>query len=135
MIVIPTTQRLLSLEDIRVNLLDTGSLRLYQNNFTPSPTSVLGDFTVATFDGYANKAIAAWGAVFLDPLGLATTIAPLQTFTMTGATTPNIVYGAYYLDKNGALMWAERFAVPVNFAAAGNTLPLVPKFQMGNIAA
>jgi hypothetical protein len=131
--VIPTASRIEQLAAIVAAQLDMGTLHLFKNNITPNKNTLLADLVVADFDGYAGKAIAAWGAEFLDPLGLATTVAPLQTWTSTGQVTPNTIYGCYYRDAGGDLVYAEKFANPVFFAITGDTLNLVPKYQVGEI--
>lgn len=134
-IVVPKAQQLTQLSDIIAARLDGGSLRLFQNNYVPDSSSNAASFTVANFTGYANKTIATWGAPFLDGTNVPSTLAPLQTFTATASTVTNIVYGVYYLDAGGELVFAERFATPMSFNAADVALPMVPRFQLGNIAA
>lgn len=134
MIVIPKASRLEQLGAIVTAQLDGGSLRLFQNDYVPDANTLLADLTVATYSGYANKTIATWGDPFLDPAGLATSLAPLQEFEQTADTITNIIYGAYYLDSGGALVWAERFEDSVPMADATSRLNMVPKFQVGNLA-
>ena len=94
-------------------------LRLYSNDFTPLPTSILGDFTAATFGGYAEDTLA-WGAVGLD--GSNTPVAPAPYVFTCDGTSAGIVYGAYLIDSTGAYVCASRFATPVNFAVNGDQL-------------
>lgn len=112
--------------------LDGGSLRLFKNDFVPNENSVAGDFTVADFTGYANVAVATWGTPYLDDLARPTTLGGLRTFAQTGTAVNNVVYGVYYLNATNELVWAERFAEPFAFAGTGTTLPIVPKYQLGN---
>jgi hypothetical protein len=133
MLVIPNPSRLAQLDALVAAQLNGGSLRLYQNNLSPNRNTDLADLVEATYSGYANKTVAIWGTSFLDPQGFATSIAPVQTFASTADTVANTVYGAYYLDAGGDLVWVERFAAPAFFAEAGNTLNLVPKYQSGEI--
>jgi len=133
MIVLPASSRLLQLEAIIAAQLDGGSLRLYKNELTPTVDSILADFTVANFTGYANKTIATWGTPYLDALGLATVLGGLQTWTCTDAVTPNQIYGCYYVDAGGELIFAERFSSPIPMGSADEVLNMVPKYQVGNI--
>lgn len=133
MLVCPTDSRLLQLDAIKTAELDGGSLRLFKNDFVPNKATLLADLTPADFDGYAAKTIVTWGAAFLDPAGLATTLAPLQTWTQSGDTTPNTIYGAYYVSVGGDLIWAERFATSIGMADATSVLNMVPKFQSGDL--
>jgi hypothetical protein len=88
--------------------LEGGSLHLFQNNYTPVDTTVVGDLTEATFDGYAANALAGWSAAALDVNNKAATEAPLSTFTKTAGATTNTIYGVYCLDVDGDLAYAER---------------------------
>lgn len=132
--VLPLAEQIRELDLVIADSLDGGSLRLFQNDFSPTKFSVLGDFVIADFSGYASKTIATWGASYLDELNVATTLGGLQTWTQTAATVMNIVYGAYYLDSAGALVWSVRFDVEENFGSAGHVFNLVPKFQLGGAA-
>lgn len=132
-VVIPKLSRIAVVDAIVAAQLDGGSLRLYQNDITPSVDSILTDFTVATFTGYANKTIATWGATYVDVNDKATTVAPLQTFAATAATVGNTVYGCYYLDSGGALVWAARFDEQWTFQDTGDTYNMVPKYQFGDL--
>ena len=104
--------------------LDGGSLRLYQNDMTPTPNSVVGDFTIADFGGYTSKTIATWGDPWIDALGRAITLAPTQTWAATGVAPSNLVYGWYFLDVNGDLALAGRFDAPVSMGVVTDALPL-----------
>jgi hypothetical protein len=129
-VIVPAAEKLLQLGFIQVESLDGGSLRLFKNDYTPNSQTVLAELEVADFTGYANKTIATWNAPFLDELLRATCLAPLQTFAATGSTITNLIYGAYYLNVGGTLVWAARFSAPIPMAANGNSIPMVPKFQL-----
>ncbi len=109
-------------------------MHLYQNNLTPTVNTNLADLEEATFSGYAFAAIAAWNPVYVDPQNLATVLGGLVTFVQTADTITNTIYGAFYLDGGGALIWAYRFPSPVPMPGAGSTLPIVPKYQFGAVA-
>ena len=134
MIIVGKLSRIAQVDLVKAGQLDGGSLRLFQNDFTPNADSLLAAFIVADFVGYANKTIVTWGAAFLDPTGLATTLAPLQTWTPTNGVSPNTVFGCYFLDAGGDLVWSYRFPNPVYFADANSVFNMVPKFQSGQIA-
>lgn len=114
-----------SLEEIKTNLLDTGSLRLFQNDVAITDETVVGDLTVATFGGYANVAVALWNAVYTETGGLAACNTPLTHFAASGAAPSNLIYGWYYLAAGGALFAAGNFDEPIPMGAVGNALPLV----------
>lgn len=134
MIVVPTTYQLLQLAAIKAAMLDLGTLHLFQNDITPTPLTVIGDLVEADFDGYAAVAITAFEAPFLDPQNLATVYGILAMFQATGATTPNQIFGAYFVDVNTDLAFVYRFPQPIQIAAAGNAVPVVPKYQFGPLA-
>lgn len=104
--------------------LDGGSLRLFQNNFTPDRNSVDADFDVADFGGYANITIATFNDPFMDILGRAITLAPTQVFAASGVAPSNLIYGWYFRNVAGDVILAERFASPISMAAITDALPL-----------
>ncbi len=107
-------------------------LRLYQNNYTPVAASVLGDFTAATFSGYAQATLAAgippWSTPADDGAGRALSFSTLITFANSTGAVGNNIYGYYIVDAGGTkLFWAERFAgAPIDMTTAGKTLNVVP---------
>lgn len=118
---------------VKTASLDGGGLRLYQNDYAPNADSVLASFDVATFSGYANKVIAAWGPPYIDASGNVVSLAGLETFAHNGGAVSNLIYGAYYLDAGGALVWAGRFTGPIGMAAGTDALPFVPRFLFGTM--
>jgi hypothetical protein len=101
-----------------------GVLNLYQNNHIPTPGDVVGDYTVATFDGYAAVVYKASSGPYRWPDG---SYGPFQvcSFPMTAATTPNTIYGCYCLDPTGALAFAIRFDQPVAMVDAFSTCEFI----------
>lgn len=106
-------------------------LRLFKNNFTPSDSSVLADFTEADFPGYA--AITLTGGSWTTTPGapsIATYAA--QTFTAT-ASGSQTIYG-YYITRTatGRVWMAERFpaAQIAAISAAGQTRIINPKLSL-----
>jgi hypothetical protein len=103
------------LRGIRTQLLLVPSprLHLFQNNITPTPLSLLTDFTEATYDGYANQTQPYAGGPFRETDG-SFSIRTLANFAMTGSTTPNIIYGYYVTDNpNTGLLFAGKFDTPI----------------------
>lgn len=102
--------------------------KLFQNNFTPLDTSILADFTIATFSGYADVA-APFLSPGLDPQNVP--VAPVQCIYSTDGITPGVAYGVYVVDSTGALVAAARFdGAPYNFADAGDQLVFTILFGM-----
>lgn len=99
------------------------TVHLYKNDYTPVAGSTLANFTPCTFPGYGLLA-ANFGAVGINGAGEAEMTSALLTFTQTAASV-STVYG--YFVTNGAgdqLVFAERFATPVNLNLAGDTIRL-----------
>lgn len=130
----PVTQpALVTLLDDLQSERDTWVMGLYTNNYTPLETSVIGDFTEATFGGYSRVAVDAWGAAFWSSGGWAESDAALATFTATGAGLPVTVYGYFLLDAGGNVVGAERNpAGGVTLSTAGQVFPVWPRFTLAN---
>lgn len=104
------------------------TLRLFRNDITPGPGTVIGDFTEANFSGYANGALAnAAVAAALDGSNRAVASWDQITFTKNGATG-NTIYGYYVTDGGGDLCFAERFDGPIPMTVDGAFIQLTPKF-------
>jgi len=116
-------------------LFNNGDMRisLFQNDYTPVITSLIGDFTEASFGGYSGPAvIASWtlsGGGWVSPRFLITH--PDVVWTADGTTT-NIIYGFYvWDDATGDLLWAERRTgggVVIGLAA-GQQYFVAPRFS------
>ena len=104
------------------------SLRLFQNNWTPTVTDTVANYTEATFSGYAAVDISAlWGAAYTNGAGQGEIDCPEQTFAFGGGAISNYVYGAYVLSAGGILVYAERFAAPVYMSASPDQIIYTPK--------
>lgn len=89
-------------------------ISLYQNNYVPEETDTAGNFTVATFTGYAD--VPADRANFSDPTiaaNIATSVLSFfPTFTCTGGAS-QVVFGWYMLGAtSGTLLAAQVFDAP-----------------------
>jgi hypothetical protein len=86
---------------------------LFTNKPTISKQSVVGDFTVPGYAGYANQAVVL-GDPSRDPLlGISALSAPL-IWAQPGAITPVIITGIFYTTTAGnTLCFAELFAAPI----------------------
>lgn len=81
--------------------------RLFTNNYTPLESSVVSDFTQATFTGYAAIQLTSWSTPAYSS-GKARTSNAVITFTNTGGSSATI-YGYYVTDSgNTNLFFAER---------------------------
>lgn len=102
-------------------------LRLFKNNYTPVNGSVNADFTEADFDGYAEISLVSWDDPFIGGDGKAKIEHPTQTFTDTGNTTPNDIYGyyvTYVISGTTYVLMAERFVTPQVMEEAGDLISI-----------
>ena len=98
--------------------------------FTPNLDMVLGDFTEATFDGYAVKdiGVGAQPIFYSVQTGLLTIVledpAGGYVWATTGVTNlPQTIYGAYLTDNADAvLLGAMQLDNPVTLQASGEGL-------------
>ena len=101
------------------------TLKLYTNNETPTQASVAGDFTEATFTGYAAKTLtrAGWNAATTISNKASATYGTDQTWTAGSSQT---IYGAYVIGTTSTtLLWAELFASSVSLVDT-DTLTYTP---------
>lgn len=127
------------LDAVRASLLASGNLqlRLFQNNITPDQNTTVGDFTEATFSGYAAQTIATWGSVSLDGDNNAVVEEINRTFTQSGTTTINDIYGYYVVDTSttALLVWSERApSPPFAMDASGKTYTVLPRLVLKNFS-
>jgi hypothetical protein len=129
-LVVPDVAEVTLLEAIRTGLLQGGTLRLFASNHTPISTDTLSTYSAiqASFGGYAGIACSSWGASSTNAANEAETDETVRTFTATGSGLPQTIYGAYYVDANGALAYAELFQSAVVLSAAGQTVNFQPRF-------
>jgi hypothetical protein len=103
-------------------------LRLYTNDKTPAESDVAGDYTEATFSGYATKALTGSSWNFTEGNPSVADYAQ-QTFTSNAGSQNQNVYG-YYITQSvsGALIWAERFTDgPYNVNNNGDEVRVTPR--------
>lgn len=112
---------------VNKNTPDDLKLRLFENNYTPVEASVVGDFTEATFSGYAAITLtgASWTLTTADPA-----VADYAQQTFTASAAGNSVYGYYVTNNAGTvLMWAERFTDgPYTITGNGDVVKVTPTF-------
>lgn len=82
-------------------------LKLYSNNYSPSATTVLSDFTEATFSGYTGYTFtrSSWDAA-TSVGGQGSSSRTAVSWTTGSAET---IYGYYVVTDTGSLLWAELF--------------------------
>lgn len=99
-----------SLTDILAGGFAACIAELYQNDFVPTRESVIGDFTVATYTGYASK-VPTWSAPSLADDGNAESIGTMTEWRPTGSVTTNVIYGVLLKKAvSFELLLAARFS-------------------------
>lgn len=106
------------------------SLRLFQNDITPGPNSLPGDFVVATFSGYAHKVPGLTLGPYLNPSGYWEVQNVSLSWAPSDGVTPNTIYGWYWLDAANNLIAAERFAEPRQMIDATSLLVVILSLQL-----
>lgn len=98
-----------ALADAIAGVLTTAKCKLFQNNYTPTPSSVVADFTAATYVGNATATLT-FDAPSVSDDGHVETHATPAAWRPTNGVTPNTIYGLYITDTTGAdLLFACRF--------------------------
>lgn len=100
------------------------TVKLYQNNITPSDSDTAATYTVANFTGYADAALTAatWGAASAGTI----TYGAQLTFTCSGASS-NSIYGYYVVNAGGTLLYSERDgSAPFSIVNSGDAVKLTP---------
>lgn len=128
------------------NYLNTLTLRLWVNNFTPAHDSALGLFNEANFNGYAAQLTTNWGAAAVNFGGLNTdTLDVVHTFLATNGLIVNDIYGAYLTDAAGGggaatkwlAAWRSEMAdagTPMVIDAAGKAYQFQPRLTLASYA-
>jgi len=109
-------------------LLNSGhTLRLFQNNLTPTPATSLGSFTESTFTGYAAVSLSGqFGSPTFVTDGQYQIASGTYTFSCTGGSSQTI-YG-WYIDDGSNVKMSQRLDTPVTISSGGNyTLQVRPQ--------
>jgi hypothetical protein len=133
MIVIPQSAEITIQNAIKA-ILDGAIIKLYKNDLTPHPATVVGDFVECDFSGYTAYTVVAWGATFLNSDGKAEGDAPSHMFARAAGATSNDVFGYYCTTAAGALLFAERFTgapIPMN-TPVSDAIVLLSRFTFGS---
>jgi hypothetical protein len=107
--------------------LESYTLHLYSNDYTPVQDTVTESFTEATFPGYSaiDYARDDFGApATVDDIAVST-LSPTPTWTCTGGGG-QLIYGWYLVGAtSGTCLAAQQFAAPRNMTT-GSTETLDP---------
>jgi hypothetical protein len=106
------------------------TIHLAQQPFTPTSTSDPTTFTEATFDGYADKTIAAWETQYLNGNTAVTNGTTVLSWVPTGTTTSNTIAGYWLIGGNGDYLGGEAFAAPITVTGPTTPVNLVPRYAV-----
>lgn len=104
--------------------LDGAKLHLFSNNINPTPTNVVGDFTIAVFTGYTDPLTVVWGTPFVSDDGEWWEFTGTYTIICTAApVAPLQVFGVYMTDTTNAIyLGADLFTTPQNIVNVGDAV-------------
>lgn len=107
-----------------------GKLRLFTAPTTVNNTKVIGDFTEATFAGYAAVALttSTWAAATAASHVATSTYGATVTFTRSTTGASQTIYGWYLTDSAGTKLYAcALFASgPYTVTNSGDKINVVP---------
>jgi len=119
------------------DLLSSGenwTLKLFQNNYTPTSADTPASYTEATFTGYSSKTLTrtVTGSTWSTPTAASPSVSQYNAGTPQSwsATSAQAIYGYYLVGAtSGKLIWAEKFASPISLVNP-STLTLVPQVSL-----
>lgn len=109
---------------------NSAMVRLFQNNITPTSSTVRGDFVEATAGGFGGQATPTAVDAGVVPGGADNWIFSPITWTATGSSLPQTMYGYWVewvspLDSTLRLGWCQRFDTPQVITASGQPISFV----------
>jgi hypothetical protein len=127
-----------------VVLTENLTLKLYTACATaggvPLPSSVVGDFTEATFTGYSAKTLTGtqtgttWSAASGTPAVTQYNAATPQSWTLTAGT--QTILGYFYVGvTSGTFYGAQSFAAAIALSTGQPSFTLIPAITMGTVPA
>lgn len=109
--------------------LSSGSIGLIAAPFSGSQSTTLASLTEANYGGYARQALAGPSAVFNGSDGKVYTEFNTLEFAPTGSTSPNTIYGLFYLGGGSSTVpfQTDALAAPFYMGGATNRLTIIPR--------
>jgi hypothetical protein len=106
-------------------------LRLFSNNYTPSSTDTVSNYTELSGYGYSSVALTPSNFTFTQGNPVTGTY-PQITFTFTGAA--GLIYGYFVTQaSSGNLIFANRFSnAPISIANNGDQIRVTLTLQLAN---
>jgi len=114
--------------------LDTYTLHLFVNNYTPLVTSVTANFTEPSGSWYSPIALVSWGTAFVNGSNQGEIDEVIRQWTAGGTVVSESVYGYFVTDSGGLLVWAElNPAGPQPMSMAGQTYSVLARLVEGDL--
>jgi hypothetical protein len=112
--------------------LANSKIRLFQSTLVADDLTDLATLEAAEadYDGYAEIAMVAWGAVYQSPLGAATQ-SPQVQFQPTGSVVTNSIGGAWIETAGGVLVSIIGFPAPKAMASTLDAIPISEILRFG----
>lgn len=105
---------------------------LFTNDVVPSPTTVVGDLTAATFTGSATQ-VVVYGQPFLNDDGRLEVRCASTQFDWTAGASETVYGYAVLTDTTNLLIHARRLDEPVQMAGTLDSIIVDPGFEMSLI--
>lgn len=100
-------------------------LKLYKNDYTPTASSTVANFTEATFGGYSEVTLTYSDWTIATVSNNAKAVWGEEPIVWTVTADAHTVYGYYVVDNaETTLVWAEKYTV-----AKSLTISDTPQFQ------
>lgn len=108
-------------------------IHTYQNPFSFTQGTVVGDLTESAYPGYAEQGGTAWSPPGFDDDGNVVMVADLPVpFQVTADPAGELLAGVYILDADGDLAFGLGLDVPIALTD-GLLIPMTFVFQLGNL--
>jgi len=105
----------------------TLTMRLYTNNYTPTPNSATAAFTELAQSGYSAQTLSGGGWTLTDDTTGTNGDYPNVTFTWTTSSGPISVYGYFVLDGSLNFVGGESFSTgPITFPNGPSSIVITP---------
>jgi microcystin-dependent protein len=119
------------------------TLRLFTNDVTAGLTDeeidelVVGDFTQATFPGYAAQTLSAGASWTITAANPSEAVQAVKTFTRSSTGTAQLVYGHYYTVPAffGALVAFEQYDAPISVEFINDAVRVIPTLTLDDAEA
>lgn len=121
----------LILAEAITNILNSGTIALFVNNVTPTPSFTLGSFVEPSWAGYARESGVTWSTPALTG-SIAYTDSGTLTFPVTSGGTGTTCYGYFVVNPGNTLVvFAEKFDIPIT-VVDGVDIVITIRFRLRN---